>query len=386
MLTSFCPLAVCLTHRSQQAAGKEYVCVLRLHGAVKNEKRVQKALEKLTGAVYQRPPLISAVKRQLRIRTIYKSKLIEFDAKRNLGVFWVSCEAGTYLRTMCVHMGLLLGVGGHMQELRRVRSGALGESDNLVTMHDVLDAQYMYDSLGDDSYLRRIVMPLERLLTPYKRIIIKDSAVNAVCYGAKLLLPGVLRFSNDIELGTQVVVVSTKGEAVAIAHAQMTTAQMATCDHGVAAKTKRVIMERDTYPRRWGLGPKALEKKKMVQAGKLDKYGRVSEATPQEWKDGYKDFSQDATKHIKPDSNFLREEASGPAAAVKTNTIAPVAAVATSSGATAMEVSVDEKKAKKEKRKREEAEEGTAEETDEQKAERKAAKKAAKKSKKEASD
>lgn len=129
--------------KSQQAAGKEYVCVLRLHGAVKNEKRVAKALEKLTGAVYQRPPLISAVKRQLRIRTIYKSKLIEFDAQRNLGVFWVSCEAGTYLRTMCVHMGLLLGVGGHMQELRRVRSGALGESDNLVTMHDILDAQWM---------------------------------------------------------------------------------------------------------------------------------------------------------------------------------------------------------------------------------------------------
>lgn len=141
-------VVVCLLHfsspQSQQAAGKEYVCVLRLHGAVKNEKRVQKALEKLTGAVYQRPPLISAVKRQLRIRTIYKSKLIEFDAKRNLGVFWVSCEAGTYLRTMCVHMGLLLGVGGHMQELRRVRSGCLGETDNMVTMHDVLDAQWMY--------------------------------------------------------------------------------------------------------------------------------------------------------------------------------------------------------------------------------------------------
>ena len=125
--------------KSQQAAGKEYVCVLRLHGAVKNTKRVAKALEKLTGAVYQRPPLISAVKRQLRIRTIYKSKLIEFDEKRNLGVFWVSCEAGTYLRTMCVHMGLLLGVGGHMQELRRVRSGCLGETDNMVTMHDGTD-------------------------------------------------------------------------------------------------------------------------------------------------------------------------------------------------------------------------------------------------------
>ena len=37
--------------------------------------------------------------------------------------------------------------------------------------------------------------------------------------------------------------------------AQMTTAVLATCDHGVVAKIKRVIMERDTYPRKWGLGP-----------------------------------------------------------------------------------------------------------------------------------
>lgn len=43
------------------------------------------------------------------------------------GIFWVSCEAGTYIRTLCVHLGLMLGVGGQMQELRRVRSGVLGE-------------------------------------------------------------------------------------------------------------------------------------------------------------------------------------------------------------------------------------------------------------------
>ena len=172
-----------------------------------------------------------------------------------------------------------------------MRSGALGESENMVSMHDVLDAQWMYDNLGDESYLRRVVMPLEALLVNYKRIIIKDSAVNALCYGAKLLLPGVLRFSADIELGTQVVVVSTKGEAVCIGVAQMTSAQMATVDHGVCMRTKRVIMERDTYPRRWGLGPKAQEKKKLITDGKLDKYGRPTEQTPKTWKDNYVDYN-----------------------------------------------------------------------------------------------
>merc|ERR1712157_76223 len=136
--------------KSQQSAGKEYVGVVRLHGPLESEAQLSRAVETLTGALFQRPPLISAVKRQLRIRTIYDCKLIEYDPKRNLGVFRVKCEAGTYIRTLCVHLGLLVGVGGHMQELRRARSGVMSEDDaTLVTMHDVLDAQWQYDHAKD---------------------------------------------------------------------------------------------------------------------------------------------------------------------------------------------------------------------------------------------
>ncbi|KAG6481647.1 H/ACA ribonucleoprotein complex subunit 4-like [Zingiber officinale] len=269
--------------KSQQGAGKEYVCVARLHSDVPDVAKVARALETLTGAVFQRPPLISAVKRELRIRTIYDSKLLEYDPERHLVVFWISCQAGTYVRTLCVHLGLILGVGGHMQELRRVRSGILGEKDNMVTMHDVMDAQWMYDNFKDESYLRRVVMPLEVVLTSYKRLVVKDSAVNAICYGAKLMIPGLLRFENDIEVGEEIVLMTTKGEAIALGIAEMTTAVMATCDHGSVAKIKRVVMDRDTYPRKWGLGPRALQKKKMIAEGLLDKHGKPNEKTPAEW-------------------------------------------------------------------------------------------------------
>ncbi|KAJ2920304.1 hypothetical protein MD484_g11, partial [Candolleomyces efflorescens] len=280
--------------KSQQGAGKEYVCVLRLHAPLETPAALPRALETLSGALFQRPPLISAVKRQLRIRTIYESKLIEFDEKRNLGVFWVSCEAGTYIRTLCVHLGLLLGVGGHMQELRRVRSGALSESDDMVTMHDVLDAQWMYDNTRDESYLRRVIRPLESLLVGYKRIVVKDSAVNAVCYGAKLMIPGLLRYEADIALNEEVVLMTTKGEAIALGIAQMSTVELATCDHGVVAKVKRCIMERDTYPRRWGLGPVALQKKKLIKDGKLTKHGeKIDGVTPAEWSKDYKDYNRE---------------------------------------------------------------------------------------------
>jgi len=256
--------------KSQQSAGKEYVAVLRLHGPCEKAK-LARAVETLTGALFQRPPLISAVKRQLRIRTVYDSKLLEYDADRHLAVFHVKCEAGTYIRTLCVHLGLLVGVGGHMQELRRVRSGAMDENKRLVTMHDVLDAQHHFDATRDESYLRRVVMPLEVLLINFKRLVVKDSAVNAVCYGAKLMIPGLLRYADDIDVNEEVVLMTTKGEAVAIGIAMMTTSVMADCDHGAVAKIKRVIMERDVYPRKWGLGPQAQKKKALVAEGKVHK-------------------------------------------------------------------------------------------------------------------
>ena len=352
--------------KSQQGAGKEYVCVIRLHDKLPGgEAQFARALETLTGALFQRPPLISAVKRQLRIRTIHESKLYEFDNERHLGVFWVSCEAGTYIRTLCVHLGLLLGVGAHMQELRRVRSGAMDEKENMVTLHDVLDAQWMSDNTRDESYLRRVIAPLETLLTTYKRIVVKDSAVNAVCYGAKLMIPGLLRYESGIEVHDEVVLMTTKGEAIALGIAQMSTVELSTCDHGVVAKVKRCIMERDLYPRRWGMGPVALEKKKMKADGKLDKYGRPNEATPAKWNTEYKDF------------NAPLEGAAAPAAAA-----APAEEEPTVDADVSM-VTVDDDNDKK--RKRHEGE--TAEEKAERKKKKKEKKeKKEKKSKKEKKD
>ncbi|XP_041357405.1 H/ACA ribonucleoprotein complex subunit DKC1-like [Gigantopelta aegis] len=333
--------------KSQQNAGKEYVCIFRLHSVVDDERRVKQQLENMTGALFQRPPLISAVKRQLRIRTVYECKMLEYDKERAMGIFWASCEAGTYIRTMCVHLGLFLGVGGQMQELRRVRSGIQSEKEGLVTMHDVMDAQWVYDTQKDESYLRRVIRPLEALLTSHKRIIMKDTAVNAICYGAKIMLPGVLRYEDGIEVDEEIVIITTKGEAIALAIGQMTTAVMSSCDHGVVAKIKRVIMERDTYPRKWCLGPVASLKKKMIKDGLLDDHGKPNDKTPTDWKKSYLDF------------NVKKPTESGDGVAIKQEPQTPKRKHETSSSssddssAVAVTPSTDKKK-KKKKRKEEE--------------------------------
>lgn len=190
---------------------------MRLHGDVASESEIVRAIKELKGAVFQKPPEKSSVARKLRIRNIYETKLYDYDPERNLAIVWLDCEAGTYVRTLCVHMGYFLKVGAHMEELRRVRSGALDENTHLYTMHDVLDAQYKYAAEKDESYLRKVVLPLELLLTNLPRVVVKDSCVNAICYGAKLLIPGILRYSSNIEVGKEIVLITTKGEAIAVA-------------------------------------------------------------------------------------------------------------------------------------------------------------------------
>lgn len=142
-------LIVCLDRatklvKSQQNAGKEYVAIFRITKPINDVKLIHPALEKVKGALLQLPPVICAVKRTLRIRTVFDLKLMEYDEHRGLGVLWVKCEAGTYVRTLCVHLGMHLGVTTYMDELRRVRSGIMTEYDNMVTLHDVLDAMYMF--------------------------------------------------------------------------------------------------------------------------------------------------------------------------------------------------------------------------------------------------
>jgi len=138
-------------------------------------------------------------------------------------------------------------------------------------------------------------MPLEILLVGYKRIVVKDTSINAVCYGAQLMLPGVLRYESNIEVGEQVVLISTKGEAIALAIAQMTTSTIATCDHGIVTRTKRVILDRDIYEKKWKLGPFSKKKADLKEQGKLDKYGRMTDSTPEAWKLLFGDDSKGTT-------------------------------------------------------------------------------------------
>lgn len=187
-----------------------------------------------------------------------------------------------------------------------------------------------------------------------------------------LLLTKLFLTESGIEHHEEVVLMTTKGEAIAIGIAQMSTVEMSTCDHGVVAKVKRCIMERDLYPRRWGLGPVAQEKKKLKADGKLDKFGRTNDATPSKWTSDYKDYS-------------VSDASAAAAAAAPVTTSIPVLPSTPSKEADTKMIDAETSAGDEDKKKRKKHEGETSEEKAERKR-RKAEKKAAKASKKESKD
>ncbi len=228
-------------------SGKEYVCVMKLHGDVP-EPRLKQVLGEFENEIYQRPPLRASVKRQLRTRRIYYLDLLEVDGRNIL--FRVGCEGGTYIRKLCFDVGEVLGCAAHMQELRRTRAGPLLEGDSVI-LHDAAYWFMQWEETKDDKLLKRFVRPMENALALVPKVYVRDSAVDAICHGACLTAPGILSFEDSLHKDSLAAVMTLKGEAVALGKATVGAEEALGMEHGIVATTERVIMPRSTYPKRW---------------------------------------------------------------------------------------------------------------------------------------
>ena len=229
-------------------AGKEYTCVMHLHGDVPKHK-LEQVLEEFQGEIYQRPPLRAAVRRVLRKRRIYYVELLEREGRDVL--MRVGCEAGTYIRKYCFDMGQALGCGAHMAGLRRTRVGPFREDGTLVKLHDLADGYEFWCEEGDEKHLREAILPVEAAVGHLPKLVVRDGAVDALCHGASLAAPGVLKVETGISPDDLVALMTLKGELVALARATMTSNQICEAEHGIVAKPERVVMSPGTYPRKW---------------------------------------------------------------------------------------------------------------------------------------
>ena len=231
---------------------KEYQAVGRLHSLTSKE-RLDDVLKQFQGEIFQKPPQRSSVVRRTRIRKIYEMELLE--QKERLLLLRVLCEAGTYIRKLFYDIGEVLGPGATMIELRRSRVHQFDESQKLVTLHELSDAFSHWEEKKDDSKLLKFIQPIEHALSEVKSVVIRDSAVDALCHGAQLAIPGILEISPILKKGELVAIYTQKGEIVALAEAVMSDYEIKDSVKGHAFQTKRIIMAPNTYPKSWRTKP-----------------------------------------------------------------------------------------------------------------------------------
>jgi H/ACA ribonucleoprotein complex subunit 4 len=226
---------------------KEYRGVMRVHTSVPRTE-LGRVVGEFTDEIFQRPPQRSSVSRQTRSRRIYELEVTE--SQGNLYLFRVLCQSGTYVRKLVYDIGEVLGVGATMVELRRTKVGPLTEGKGLVTLHQLSDAVFRLKE-GDDAPFRKAVLPIEDSLGDIGKIVIRDSAVDAICHGARLGIPGILSLSGGMKKDDTVAIMSAKGELVAIGKALLSADEVRPLQRGLAASTVRVVMKAGTYPKMW---------------------------------------------------------------------------------------------------------------------------------------
>jgi H/ACA ribonucleoprotein complex subunit 4 len=226
---------------------KEYYAIARLHATV-NAETLRNVMEEFTGEIYQRPPQRSAVKREVRVRNVYEFELVEEQGR--LVLMRILCEAGTYIRKIIYDLGEILGSGATMAELRRTKVSNLSEQ-GAARLHDLSDAFAIWKESGNDGKLREIVKPIETVLQTVKAVTIRDTAVDALCHGAQLAVPGVLSVPEGMKKGDFVAIYTLKREVVALAEALMSVQEITESSKGIAFSMKRIIMKPSTYPKAW---------------------------------------------------------------------------------------------------------------------------------------
>jgi len=228
---------------------KEYYAIARIHQQ-KDLDQIDNVLREFTGEIYQRPPQRSSVKRSTRVRRIYEIQRLE--SVDNILLLRVVCEAGTYIRKLVYDIGEVLGTGATMFELRRTRVSVFSEgADKLVRLHDLVDAIETYKETKEEEKIRSIIKPIEMALGGVVSVAVKDSAVDALCHGAQVAIPGIVAIDKVTRKGNLVGIYTLKGEIIALGEANMNSEEIRQNDKGIAFSIKRLIMKPNTYPRGW---------------------------------------------------------------------------------------------------------------------------------------
>ncbi len=232
--------------RALAKSDKEYVALAEFERPVDRDL-LEKIAKEFVGKIWQKPPEMSAVKKRLRIRKVYSLEFLEF--KENLVLFKTRVQHGTYIRKLISDWGELMGNPGKMLELRRIRSGPFSIKQAVI-LQDLVDA-VVFKERGISNELDSMILPMKAGVAGLKKVVVKDSAVAALCYGANLARPGLERIDPGINKNDLVAVFTKKGELIGLGIALMSSGEMEKAKKGFMVDMETIVMPKDKYPRSW---------------------------------------------------------------------------------------------------------------------------------------
>lgn len=215
---------------------KEYEGILYLHKDVDTKKLQRVISEYFIGEITQIPPVRSRVARKPRKRRIYSFKILKKDEKNVW--FRTKVQAGTYIRKLCWSIGQKLSTGAHMKKLWRTNVGHFSLKDS-YTLSEIKDAYKRWES-GDESDLRKILIPIEKAIPHVKRVYLKDSSIDKVCNGAPVRGLDVIKIEDRIKPKEIIGIFSPDEKLIAFGIAKMDTKKMRKTN-GSIIRTDRII-------------------------------------------------------------------------------------------------------------------------------------------------
>ncbi|WP_391208728.1 tRNA pseudouridine(55) synthase TruB [Psychrobacillus sp. L4] len=165
-----------------------------------SREQLLEVLNKLTGEIVQTPPMYSAVKvngkklyeyaregkiveRPSRKVTIYTLDLLEEDTEffgKNVSFsIEISCSKGTYIRTLAVQIGEILGYPAHMSSLVRTASGSFTKAQCL-TLEEVNIA-------NESGHLNDSIFPINYALQSWPNVEITTENEKSIANGQVII-------------------------------------------------------------------------------------------------------------------------------------------------------------------------------------------------------